>query len=68
MVTPYEAFTAGAKAARDLAMRCAEDAARADPERAARLVEEHDRHIARAMDYEMRAHWYAPKAKQEIAA
>ena len=39
-----------------------------DPERAARLVEEHDRHIARAMDYEMRAYWYAPKAKQEIAA
>lgn len=68
MVSPYEAHMNGARMARKLAVECLRDALTADPERALHLIAEHDRHIERAADYEMRAGWYAPRVEQEMAA
>lgn len=64
----YETFLVGARMARNLAAECLEEAKTADPARAFRLIAEHDRHIDRAEDYEMRADWYAPKIEEELAA
>ncbi|MDX3973250.1 hypothetical protein [Shinella sp.] len=64
----YESFLIGARMARNLAAKCLEEAETADPARAFYLIAEHDRHIDRAEDYEMRASWCAPKIPQEIAA
>lgn len=61
-------FLTGARLARQLAAECLEEAKTADTARAFKLIAEHDRHIERAEDYEMRAIWYAPKIKLEIAA
>lgn len=68
MPSPYETFMAGARAARKLAAECLDEAKTADTARGFYLIAEHDRHIERAEDYEMRAGWYAPEIKQEIAA
>lgn len=63
-----ENFLTGARLARQLAAECLEEAKTADTERAFKLIADHDRHIERAEDYEMRASWYAPKIELEIAA
>ena len=68
MVMPYEAHMNGARAARDLAAKCLEEAKAADPARAFYLIAEADRHMERADWYEERALWYAPTIEQEIAA
>lgn len=68
MPSPYETFMAGARAARKLAAECLDEAKSADAARGFYLIAEHDRHIERAEDYEMRAGWYAPEIEQEIAA
>lgn len=67
-MTPYETFMKGAREARKLAAECLEEARTADTARGFHLIAEHDRHIDRAEDYEMRAAWYAPEIEQEIAA
>ena len=64
----YENFMNGARLARKIAVECLEEAKTADTARAFRLIGEHDRHIDRAEDYEMRASWYAPEIEQELAA
>lgn len=64
----YENFMNGARLARKIAAECLEEAKTADTARAFRLIAEHDRHIERAENYEMRASWYAPEIEQEIAA
>lgn len=64
----YESFLIGARMARKLAAECLKEADTADTARAFYLIAEHDRHIKRAEDYEMRASWYASKFPQEIAA
>lgn len=68
MAHPFETFTAGAIEARKLADRCLEEAQTANAALAFHLIAEHDRHLDRAEDYEMRASWYAPKINTEIAA
>lgn len=68
MAHPFENFTAGAIEARKLAAQCLEEAQTADAARAFHLIAEHDRHLDRAEDYEMRASWYAPKINMEIVA
>lgn len=68
MAYPYETFMAGARDARKIAAECLEEAKTADTARGFHLIAEHDRHIERAEDYEMRASWYAPEIEQEIAA
>lgn len=65
---PYETFMNGARLARELAAECLEEAKTADTARGFHLIAEHDRHVDRAEDYEMRALWYAPEIEQEIAA
>lgn len=55
MSNAIEAFTNGARMARDLAASCLSEAQTADPARAFYLIAEHDRHIDRADDYEWRA-------------
>lgn len=67
-MTPYETFMAGARKARKIAAECLEEAKTADTARGFHLIAEHDRHIDRAEDYEMRAGWYAPEIAQELAA
>jgi len=68
MSQAYDTFMAGAADARRLAAECLSDAKTATASEALRLIAEHDRHIERVEDYEMRASWYAPKIKLEIAA
>lgn len=67
-MTAFESFTNGAIMARKTAAECLVEAETAAPAHAFHLIAEHDRHIERAEDYEMRASWYAPKIKLEIAA
>ncbi|MDP9590627.1 UNVERIFIED_ORG: hypothetical protein J2W19_003191 [Shinella zoogloeoides] len=67
-MTPYETFMNGARLARNIAAGCLVEAKTADTARGFQLLAEHDRHIERAEDYEMRASWYAPEIAQEIAA
>lgn len=64
----YETFMNGARQARKIAAECLEEAKSADTTRGFYLIAEHDRHIERAEDYEMRAGWYTPEIEQEIAA
>lgn len=68
MANPFETFTSGAIEARKLADQCLEEAQTADAARAFHLISEHDRHLDRAKDYEMRASWYAPNINMEILA
>lgn len=68
MAGPYETFLDGALRARKIAAECLEEARTADTARGFHLIAEHDRHIDRAEDYEMRASWHAPEIEQEIAA
>lgn len=68
MASPYQTFMSGARAARKIAAECLTEAKTADTARSFHLIAEHDRHIERAEDYEMRALWYAPAIEQEIAA
>lgn len=68
MSSAAENFANGAVLARKLAAECLRDAQTADTETAFNLIAQHDRHIERAEDYEMRASWYAPKIELEIAA
>lgn len=63
-----ENFLSCAKAARKLAAECLEDAKTATTAEAFHLIAEHDRHIERAEDYEMRASWSAPKPQHRRAA
>lgn len=67
-MSAYETFMNGARMARKTAAECLEEAKTADAARGFHLIAEHDRHIERAEDYEMRALWYAPVTEQEIAA
>jgi hypothetical protein len=67
-MSPYETFMKGARMARKIAAECLEEAETADAARGFHLIAEHDRHIERAEDYEMRAGWYAPEIEQELAA
>jgi hypothetical protein len=68
MSRAVECFLDAARIARHTAAQCLVDAKAASPARAFRLIAEHDECIDRAEDYEMRASWYAPKIKLEIAA
>ncbi|GMB80502.1 hypothetical protein NN6n1_12840 [Shinella zoogloeoides] len=67
-MSPYDTFMNGARLARKIAAECLDEAKTADKARGFYLIAEHDRHIERAEDYEMRASWYAPEIEQEIAA
>lgn len=67
-MSPYETLMNGARLARKIAAECLDEARTADAARGLFLIAEHDRHIDRAEDYEMRAGWYAPEIEQEIAA
>lgn len=65
MAEGVEAFISGARMARETAARCLEDARSADTERGFGLIAEHDRHIERAEDYEMRAGWMIARMERE---
>lgn len=67
-MSTYDNFMAGARAARELAAECLRDADTTDTATGFHLIAEHDRHIERAEDYEMRASWCAPKTEQRKAA
>lgn len=68
MVSLYELRMEGARSARRLAAVCLSEAKDADGDLRLYLISEHDRHVARAEDWEMRASWVAPKNQQETAA
>lgn len=67
MAEGIEAFIQGARMARKLAASCLTEAETAEANRAFYLIAEHDRHIERAEDYEMRAGWMIARQERRQA-